>query len=182
MKKLLIFFPVFVFSILYSFNSHSLKEAYIPVSEIARSSSDIVVAKCISSEARLDEKTGFVFTHTTFYVDKTMKNALDTDKIELRIIGGQVGDIRTGVEGVPKFDVEQEMVLFLGPKNRAGYHSLASIINGTYRIETDKDSGRKIVLNPPPDLLISSGSSAKHRQNAAFMLLEDFISNIKEKI
>lgn len=182
MKKLFIIFSVFVFVNILSANSYSLKEAFIPVSDVAKSSSEIVVAKCTSSVAKFDEKTGFVYTYTTFKVSNSLKNSITSDEIQFRIIGGQDGDIRTDVQGLPKFDVNQEMVLFLDAKNRNGYYRLSSFANGIYKIKTDEKTGEKYVDNPPPEMLSSSSSNLKQEQNVSSMPLDDFISNIKEKI
>ncbi|MGH7885941.1 MAG: hypothetical protein ACRENO_09635 [Thermodesulfobacteriota bacterium] len=181
MQKIFFLLILNVFIFFFSFNSYSFKEVYRPTSIIAKDSTEIVVARCISSEVKLDEKTGFVFTYTTFEVDKTVKNTLDTDKVELRIVGGQAGDIRTGVEGVPKFDVQEEMVLFLGPKNKLGYYTLSSFTNGIYKVDIDETTGRKIIKNPPNDLNVPN-TNLKEITSGNSMLLEDFISSLKQNI
>ena len=181
MKRLLVLTVFTALICLYSFESHSLKEFSTEILDIAKNSSDIVVAKCISSESRYDEKTGFVYTYTTFKVVQDINNSLGEEEIRLRVVGGQDGDIRTDVHGLKKFDVNQEMVLFLGPQNSKGYHTLSSVINGSLNVHVDESTGKKYIENPPPDI-VPDLSTKTGKQDEGVVYLEDFLTalnNIK---
>ena len=158
--------------------SFAIKELNVSTPELARSSADIVVAKCISTEARIDEKTGLIFTYTTFDVDESLKGTYG-DEIVLRIVGGTIGDRTVSSPFLPSFKAEEEVVLFIGPKNSDGYPLLQSVQRGVYRVSSD-DTGAKYIANPAGDLpLFNAGTSQRMKGNGK-VSLDDFIYSINE--
>ena len=149
--------------------------------ELAKTSKDIVVAKCVSSEVKKDENTGFIYTYTTFKVDESLKGKYD-DEIVLRIIGGTVGDTTIKAPDVPTFSPDEEVVLFLGPKNTMGYPVLKSINRGVYRIQSD-ESGARIITTPVVGLDIVdiplryniSGQNIHSAVSTSFVVIGQFL-------
>ena len=92
----------------------------------------VCCVRCLSVEPRLDARTGLVFTHARFQLVEAMKGRGDNAVIEVRVIGGEAGGVRTVVAGMPRFAPGGECVLFLGKRNRAGFpvvissHSMVS--------------------------------------------------------
>ena len=171
---LVLFFSIFLFNIN---NSEALKEINISTSDLARSSTDIVVAKCISSEARVDERTGLIFTFTRFEIDESL-NGQYGDELILRIVGGTVGDRTVSSPFLPAFEDNEEVVLFLGPKNTDGYPVLKSINKGIIRVSTES-SGSKIVSSSVSDLPLYNSRTDQRLQNANKINLDDFIYSIQ---
>lgn len=179
MHKFAFIVLLYSFTFLFITHSYSYQEINLSSSSMTKNAAEIVVAKCVKSEAKIDEKTGFIYTYTTFEVDQTVKNTMDTDKFELRIVGGQVGNIGTSVHGAPRFDEQEEMVLFLGEKNKHGYHTLMSFLKGMYKVEIDKSTGEKMIKNPPVDMSFPNANS-KQSLSKGSISLDDFISSLKE--
>ncbi len=171
---LVLFFSIFLFNIN---NSEALKELNISTPDLARSSTDIVIAKCISSEARVDEKTGLIFTYTTFEIDESLKGKYG-DELILRIVGGTVGDRTVSSPFLPLFEDNEEVVLFLGPKNTDGYPVLKSLNKGIIRVSTES-SGSKIVSSSVSDLPLYNSRTDQRLQNANKINLDDFIYSIQ---
>jgi len=160
--------------------SYGLKELNIPTPDLARSSADIVVAKCVSSEAKLDEETGFIFTYITFQIEESLKGKYG-DELVLRIVGGTVGDQTLSSPFLPKFTPNEEVVLLLGPENSAGYPVLQSVNKGVYRVQTT-DSGARVISTPVNGLeLINSATNQKIKGNNT-LSLDDFIYSINEAL
>jgi len=171
--SILFFTSVFVLDIN---SSHALKELNRSTPDLARSSSDIVVAKCVSSEARIDEKTGFIFTYTTFKVDESLKGKYD-DELVLRIVGGTVGDKTVSSPYLPNFKPNEEVVLFLGPENSSGYPVLQSINKGIYRVSNDS-TATKVITTPVNDLKLYNSRTDQRLQGNDKLSLDDFIYSI----
>lgn len=161
-------------------NSYALKELNIPTPDLARTSTDIVVAKCISSEARQDSQTGLVFTYTTFSIDESLKGKYG-EELVLRTVGGTVGDKTVSSPFLPGFELNEEVVLFLGPRNSEGYPVLQSINKGVYRVDTDVN-GTKFISTPVNGLnLINSGTNQRIIGNDK-LSLDDFIYSINQTL
>ena len=180
MKLNSIFIILILFiSILYvnSDISHALKEINISTPDLARSSTDIVVAKCVSSEAKLDQKTGFIFTYITFEIDESLKGKYG-DELVLRIVGGTVGNKTMSSPFIPSFKPNEEVVLFLGPKNTDGYPLLKSLNKGIIRVTTDS-SGSKIVSSSVSDLPLYNSRTDQRLRGSTKITLDDFIYSIQ---
>lgn len=161
-------------------DSNGLKELNISTPDLARSSADIVVAKCISSEAKLDEQTGFIFTYTTFEIDESLKGKYG-DKLVLKFVGGTVGDQTVSSPFLPKFTPNEEFVLLLGPENSAGYPVLQSINKGVYRVHTT-DSGAKVISTPVSGLELFNSTTNQRIEGDNTLSLDDFIYSINQAL
>lgn len=174
---LVLLFSIFLFNIN---NSEALKELNISTPDLARSSTDIVVAKCISSEARVDEKTGLIFTYTTFKINENLKGKYG-DELVLRIVGGTVGDRTVSSPFLPTFKVNEEVVLFVGPKNAEGYPVLNSFTNGIYRVSST-DTGTKVINTSVSGLELYNDGTNQRKNNNSIITLDDFIYSLNQSL
>ena len=161
-----------------SYSSFAMREIQSTTSDVARTSNGVVLATCVKSEAKIDEDTGLIFTYTTFKVDEKLKGEYD-DEIVLRIIGGTVGDKTISSPYLPKFNQNEDVILFLGPNNTKGYPVLKSIFNGIYRVETD-ETGAKYISTPVNGLEIMDSKTHQRAINSNKVSLDDFIYSINE--
>ncbi len=100
---------------------------------LARSAEIIVRARCIGSEAR--SEAGSLWTFDNFEVLETLKGS-PPQTLRVRLPGGRVGHLETKVEGVPRFVVGEEVVLFL-EQTAAGDCGITSWAQGTFRAHRD---------------------------------------------
>lgn len=159
-------------------DSFGLKELNVSTGDLARSSADIVVAKCVSTEAILDEETGFIFTRITFQIEESLKGKYG-DNLVLRIVGGTVGDKTVSSPFLPSFKPNEEVVLMLGPENSAGYPVLQSINKGVYRVHTT-DSGARVISTPVSGLELINSATNQRIKGSSAISLDDFIYSINE--
>jgi len=102
----------------------------------------VCCVRCESVEARLDRVSGLVFTYARFKLIEELKGAGDPGVIELRVVGGEAGGIRTVVAGMPTFRPSGECVLFLGKKNRLGYPVIVQAGRGAIGLRRTKQGVR----------------------------------------
>lgn len=100
---------------------------------LARSAEIIVRARCLSTEARLEG--GSAWTFDNFEVIETFKGS-PPQTLCMRLPGGRVGHLETKVEGVPRFVVGEEVVLFV-EQTSAGDYGITSWAQGTFRTHRD---------------------------------------------
>ena len=172
---LVLFISIFLFNIN---KSEALKELNISTPDLARTSTDIVVAKCVSSEARLERDNGLIFTYITFSIDESLKGKYG-EELVLRIVGGTVGDRTVSSPFLPKFELNEEVVLFLGPRNSKGFPVIQSVNKGIYRINRTKN-GTKVVTTPVKGLTLSDSITNQRINGNNELLLDDFIYSINE--
>lgn len=164
--------------------SYATRELQQTTLDIARNSENIVVAKCISSESRWNEQGSFIYTYLTFKVEDNVEGKSTDESLTLRFLGGRVGDIVQTVPDMPEFSEDEEVLLFLGPKNNSGYHTLSSIENGVLRIRTDSETGEKIVITPTTGIQIykTNADKAIPQPQRNGVSLEDFTYSLKQAI
>ena len=124
-----------------SFNctkSHGTSETLTTTLSVAEKSEYIVLAQCTSSESKWNEQETFIFTYTTFSIDEYIKGNSLGEEITLRYLGGQVDNTMQTLPGLPEFNEGEEVIHFLGSKNKFGYHNLKSIMSGVLRIQIDE--------------------------------------------
>lgn len=150
--------------------------------DTAKRSENIIVARCISSESRWNNEGTLIFTYVTFQIEDTVKGEDTKEEITLRLIGGKVGDQILSALDIPKFNEDEEVILFLGPKNKAGHPTLTSTKNGVLRILTDRVTRQKKVTTPTTGFKIYKENTEKNISNleGKRILLEDFVYSLKK--
>lgn len=92
---------------------------------------------CISSESF--EANDGIRTRIRFQVMEGVKGAA-ADEIELALPGGQVGDRRVSIAGMPSFKPGEETVIFLSGPDRAGSPWPVGLGQGCYPVTKDSAS------------------------------------------
>ena len=164
-----------------SYATRELEETSL---DIARSSDNIVVAKCISAESKWNEQGSLIYTYVTFQVQDDVKGETKEGNLTLRLLGGRVGDTVQTVPDMPQFSENEEVMLFLGPKNRSGYQTLSSIQKGVLRIKTDSETGKKLITTPTTGIRIYKKNTDKSisSPDENGVLLEDFNYSLQKAI
>ena len=164
-----------------SYATRELEETSL---DIARSSDNIVVAKCISAESKWNEQGSLIYTYVTFQVQDDVKGETKEGNLTLRLLGGRVGDTVQTVPDMPQFSENEEVMLFLGPKNRSGYQTLSSIQKGVLRIKTDSETGKKLITTPTTGIQIYKRNTDKSisSPDENGVLLEDFNYSLQKAI
>lgn len=87
-------------------------------------------------------RSGEIWTSTELEILERSKGTLPTS-IRLEMPGGQVGRIKSIVDGVPHFRAGEEAYLFLWVSN--GTYQVMGWTQGTFRIERDEKTGMQFV-------------------------------------
>lgn len=164
--------------------SYATRELQETTLDIARNSENIVVAKCISSESRWNEQGSLIFTYVTFQVQDTVHGEMKDENLTLRFLGGRVGDTVQYVADMPEFYESEEVMLFLGPKNRSGYQTLSSIQSGVLRVKTDSETGNRLITTPTTGIPMYKEDTNKSISSPYNneVLLGDLIYSLKKAI
>lgn len=115
-------------------------------SELVAQAQAIVQAEVVSlrSERQTYKESWVIQTYVTFRVVKILKGAAD-ETIELRFLGGTVGDDTMQVEGMPTFAVGDRSVLFV-ENNGTQWCPLVAVMHGRYRLQRRTADGADVVL------------------------------------
>ncbi|HYL69221.1 MAG TPA: hypothetical protein VEX69_08640 [Candidatus Limnocylindria bacterium] len=109
------------------------------IKKMAQMAEVVVRARCVANAAGWD--AGEIWTVTTFQVEETWKGA-PGPFITVRLLGGRAGNLTSTVDGVPRFQRGEDVVLFL-ERSRRGDFSIVSWIQGTFRIRLDRKTSEE---------------------------------------
>ncbi len=91
------------------------------VSDLVKKSRNVCCGRCVAVEARVDARSGFVFTYATMRIVEDLKGRAAAAEIVVRVPGGTANRRTTVVPGMPRFKPGESCVLLLGKKSKAGY-------------------------------------------------------------
>jgi hypothetical protein len=111
------------------------------VAKMARTADAVVRARCVASATGWD--AGEIWTVTTFQAEEFWKGAA-TGRFTVRLLGGRAGNLTSTVEGVPRFQPGEDVVLFLEHTERGDF-SVVSWMQGTFRIRLEQNTGEEVV-------------------------------------
>jgi hypothetical protein len=115
--------------------------ARLSLDQLAAGSDAVARGRCAGAESRWEN--GSIWTVATLEVVETMKGNLPRE-IAVRLPGGRVGHLIATVDGVPKFKLGDEAVVFL-ERSPAGGFTVAGWVEGTFRISRDPRTGSESV-------------------------------------
>lgn len=109
----------------------------------------------VETRCSLDPDTGLIFTDAEIQVDEPIKGA-PPDRITVRHLGGQVGELRLDVSHEPVFRMGEEVIVFLSPypaENQllAGHLGVVGGIKGKLTIQDE----HVLELQLPEDELLA---------------------------
>jgi len=111
------------------------------VEKMARTAEMVVRARCVANETGWD--AGEIWTVTTFQIEETWKGA-PGELITVRLLGGRAGNLTSTVDGAPRFQAGEDVVLFL-ERTARGDFSVVSWMQGTFRIRLERKTGEESV-------------------------------------
>lgn len=126
-------------------SAHALSVIAPTFPELVAEASTIVrgKVKAISSRKVAGARGELIKTFVTFEVSSALKGARDAEEVTLSFLGGQVGEERLEVPGMPAFNVGAEDYLFINARNRIC--PLVGAMHGRYRLVTPQKAGRPYV-------------------------------------
>lgn len=147
--------------------------------ELAKKSDSIVMGKVEDVSSRQDGVSHEIYTYITVSVTESVKGARGEKFVTIRQLGGSVGKIISVVPGTPSFQAGEKVVLFLSPKDQAGYPWVMGLQQGKYSVLTN-DSGLQIVRNELNGLELLSPNGVKSQSTVSSELpLAAFLDGIK---
>ena len=119
----------------------------VNLEQMAQHADRIFSGRCVSVRAEKDTDLGLMVTRVTFAVQKAAKGNVK-GRVTIRVLGGQDETTEQGrpMDGVPRFQVGEEVVLFLYGDSSAGLTSPVGLGQGKFSVLTDK-RGQKLAVN-----------------------------------
>lgn len=149
--------------------------------ELVAAASGVARVRCAGNETRWEG--GHIWTLTTFDVVETLKgNGALPMRITVRLIGGKAGHLISTVDGVPRFRVGEEAMLFL-EASAAGEFTVTGWVQGTFRLRRDARTGRESVTQDTSGLSLFDPAARQFRAGGVRNIpVEEFRQRVRDSI
>ena len=149
------------------------------LSDLAKKSETIALAHVDDVYSRWDDNHKEIYTFISLKVLDGVKGSRKNDVLTIRQIGGSAEGKISVVPGMPSFTKGEEVVVFLSPKDRAGYPWVMGLQQGKYTVSTD-NNGFKQVRNDVVGLkTMTPNGSVDEAKPAAVQPLASFLDGIR---
>jgi hypothetical protein len=152
------------------------------ISDLAKKSETIALARVDDVSSRWDDNHREIYTFISLKVLDGVKGSRKNDVLTIRQIGGTVDNLISVVPGMPNFTKGEEVVVFLSPKDRAGYPWVMGLQQGKYSVSTDAN-GFKQVRNDVDGLRTQAlDGSVDEAKAAPVQPLNSFLDGIRTQL
>jgi len=125
--------------------------------DLVQKSGRIIVGKCISHESRWNDRNTLILTTARFVVSESLKGSSD-GFVNVVTVGGTLDGITQTVSGMPAFEPEEEVLLFLEPSKNGHWQPLG-MSQGKFRILRNRQTGEQEVVHSLSGLELYDPSS-----------------------
>ncbi len=142
----------------------------------------VVYGRVLTNRSIYDANTSSIWTETELLVLDGPKGRVGST-ILITEPGGVIGNNGQLFPGVPKFEVNQEIVVFLhnAPGN---VHRVTGLQQGVYRVTVDRDTRQKLAeptVKQAEPVYEEGRFAAPQRLPIAAQRLDDFLNSIRRK-
>jgi hypothetical protein len=144
---------------------------------LTRTADTVVRGRVVSSQARWSANHSRIITDTTIEVTDTLKGH-GTKTVVVMQPGGEVGEVGQHVEGVARFQKDEEVVVFLEARGTERF-TLSGMAQGRFKVERAADGTVRARQDQCADLYLVDRDSRQPTSRAPIDLpLEDLRQRI----
>jgi hypothetical protein len=143
--------------------------------EMTEQATAVARVRCLGARSFMEH--GEIWTETRFEVIKSAKGLL-AGLVTVRMPGGRADGLRSHVDGVPEFQIGEEMYLFLWGGEGGGYRVLGWT-QGTFRIRRDVKSGAESVVQDSAGAVVFDPATRTFRHEG---IREISVARFEEKL
>ena len=148
--------------------------------QLTEQSSAVVLGTCESMESYWVDGNSKIFTRVKIRGQQALKGDISA-AAEITVPGGKIGNIVYEVTDMPVFREGEEVLLFVW-QHPTGKQLVMGGTQGKLSVETDKVTGKKIILGAQPQVETSAKlgkTSSPESQTTKKVLLDDFLAEVR---
>lgn len=133
---------------------------------LSRSAKRVISGEIVRVASEVDAN-GYIYSNVTMLVRNAAPRSLEGRPYTFRTIGGEVDGRRLFIQGMPRFEVGQEVALFLHDSPSTALGPTVGLWQGVFFVGRDAQTGRPVVLDSQQRPVIGlEGSTLLHGQKA----------------
>lgn len=136
----------FILLVLFTFGSQLLVYSQEESNKIKKLSWDadiIVTGKVTQKESSWNDSKTRIYTRATVEVQDYLKGSDNSNLVEVRYPGGEVGEVGELYSHMPRFEENEEVLVFLKKEAKVKEYKVLNGEEGKIKVLIDGNSGRK---------------------------------------
>jgi hypothetical protein len=113
---------------------------------LSRTAKRVISGKIVKVESDVDAN-GFIYSNVTMIVRNAAPRSLEGRPYTFRTIGGEVDGRRLTVQGMPRFEVGQQVALFLHDSPGTALGPTVGLWQGVFFVERDAATGKEVMVD-----------------------------------
>ena len=118
----------------------------VPFDALSRTATRVVGGEIIGVVSEVDEN-GYIYSNVTLLVENAAPRSLEGRPYTFRSMGGEVDGRRMFIQGMPTFEVGQQVALFLHDSPGTALGPTVGLWQGVFFVSRDKASGKQVMLD-----------------------------------
>jgi len=107
----------------------------------------IITGKVLEQSSNWNEDNTRIYTQATIHVEEYLKGANNGSSVVVRYLGGEVGDVGELYSHMPRFENEEEVLVFLKRDNTNTDYKVFNGEDGKINIIIDPKTGEKVTTS-----------------------------------
>jgi hypothetical protein len=148
--------------------------------QLTEQSSAVILGTCVRMESYWVDGNSKIFTRVRIRGEQTLKGEFGGET-EITVPGGRIGNMVYEVTDMPIFREGEEVLLFVW-QHPTGKQLITGGTQGKFSVETDKTTGRKIIMGAQAQIESASKlqkASSPETQTEKKVFLDDFLTEVR---
>lgn len=120
------------------------KDESSKIKKLSKDSDVILTGKVIAKESSWNESKTRIYTKTTVQVDEYLKGTDRGGSVEISYLGGEVGDVGELYTHMPRFEDDEEVLVFLKQDDQSEAFKVMYGEEGKIKVTRDEKSNEKV--------------------------------------
>ena len=119
----------------------------VDVGQLSQLANSIVGGRVVNIAAEKNPDNGYIYSKVTLQVSQAIPSYLAGREYQFRMVGGELNGKRSHIAGMPRFQVGQDVVLFLNNRPADVFGPTVGLWQGVFFVERDAATGKQTVTD-----------------------------------
>ena len=119
----------------------------VDVAQLSQLATNIVGGQITNIAPEQDSDNGYIYSTVTLRVSHAIPSNLAGGSYQFRMVGGELNGKRLHIAGLPRFQVGQDVVLFLNSQPAGVFGPTVGLWQRVFFVERDEATGEQIVTD-----------------------------------
>lgn len=123
------------------------QQVVVEIKDLSRGADVILTGKVTQQISSWNDDNSRIYTKATIQVEEYLKGSNDGGSVVVRYLGGEVGDVGELYSHMPRFEDEEEVLVFLKKDVKNAEYKVFNGENGKINIIEDSKTGEKVTTS-----------------------------------